>query len=460
MYLMKNAYTLLKQILEHSFDEIFITDEKGNIVYTRESREKLFGVPHEKMIGQNVFQLEKEGIFSPSVIVNVLKSIKEETLIQETKNHRKLIISGYPVFNENNKLIGAVSFSRDITEVEYLKRENKQVAEAIEQYRKEIAELRKQKSQPFYLKNSKMEKVIDLVSKVAGLGITVLLEGESGVGKNYIANLIHQMSPRKTEPFIEINCGAIPESLIESELFGYEDGAFTGAKKGGKKGYFESAGEGTLLLDEIGELPMNLQVKLLSVLQNESFMRVGGSKNIKMKCRIICATNQDLEEMVHNKQFREDLYYRINVVKVTIPPLRERREEIIPLTYEITEEFNKKYGMDKQFSPRMASWISQQDWPGNVRELRNFIEKTIITTDDKEIDIESVEDLIDRDSFLGTKKDMTLNEYLESVEKEFIVQMFEKYPSSIKLSKKLGISQSTANRKIQKYVKSDVVKFD
>ena len=143
-----------------------------------------------------------------------------------------------------------------------------------------------------------MEKVLDVVSKVAGLGITVLLEGESGVGKNHVANMIHKISPRRNEPFIEINCGAIPESLIESELFGYEDGAFTGAKKGGKKGYFESAGGGTLFLDEIGELPMNLQVKLLSVLQNQSFMRVGGSKRIEMKCRIICATNQNLEEMI------------------------------------------------------------------------------------------------------------------------------------------------------------------
>ena len=197
----------------------------------------------------------------------------------------------------------------------------------MQQYREEIAELKKQSSHPFYLKNSKMEKVIDVVSKVADLGITVLLEGESGVGKNHITNMIHQMSSRRKEPFIEINCGAIPESLIESELFGYEDGAFTGAKKGGKKGYFESAGEGTLFLDEIGELPMNLQVKLLSVLQNQSFMRVGGSKKITMKCRIICATNQDLEDMICNKQFREDLYYRINVVKVTIPPLRERRRK-------------------------------------------------------------------------------------------------------------------------------------
>ena len=297
-----------------------------------------------------------------------------------------------------------------------------------------------------------MGKVIDVVSKVADLGITVLLEGESGVGKNHITNMIHQMSSRRKEPFIEINCGAIPESLIESELFGYEDGAFTGAKRGGKKGYFESAGEGTLFLDEIGELPMNLQVKLLSVLQNQSFMRVGGSKKITMKCRIICATNQDLEDMICNKQFREDLYYRINVVKVTIPPLRERKEEIIPLIYEIIEEFNIKYGMDKHFTPGMVVWLSEQKWPGNVRELRNFIEKVIVTTESRDIDIRTIEDISDGYSPKKSEQDITLNEYLESVEKEYIVEMFKKYPSSIKLGGKLGISQSTANRKIQKYI--------
>ncbi|HZG70689.1 MAG TPA: sigma 54-interacting transcriptional regulator, partial [Chondromyces sp.] len=376
----------------------------------------------------------------------------EETLIQETKNNRKLVISGYPIFDEANELLGAVSFSRDITEFEYLRKENEQVAKAMQLYREEIAHLKKQAAQPFFLKSGKMEKVFDVVSKIAGLGITVLLEGESGVGKTHIAHMIHEMSPRKNEPFIEVNCGAISESLIESELFGYEEGAFTGAKKGGKKGYFEMAGEGTLFLDEIGELPMNLQVKFLSVLQNQSFMRIGGSKKIQMKCRILCATNQNLEEMIACKQFREDLYYRINVVKLTIPPIRERREELIHLIYEITEEINTKYGMNKHFTPAMIAWISQQEWPGNVRELRNFIEKTIVTTTGNEIDLHMVEDITNTEPSKKVLKEMTLEEYLETVEKEFIIRMYNKYPSSIKLSKKLGISQSTANRKIRKYV--------
>lgn len=451
MDLNERAYIILKYILDFSFDEIFITDAKGNIIYTRESKEKLFGIPHEKIIHQNVFDLEKEGIFVPSIIVNVLKEKMEKTIVQETGNKSKLIISGYPIFDEDNTLIGAISFSRDITEVESLKKENEQVAKAIKQYRKEIASLKRQTEKPFHMKNSKMDKVLDIAYKVADLDITVLIDGESGVGKNHLAQKLHEISSRRNEPFIEVNCGAIAGSLIESELFGYEEGAFTGAKKGGKKGYFEAAGEGTLFLDEIGELPMNLQVKFLSVLQNQFFMRVGGNEKIEKQCRIICATNQNLEDLIHKKQFREDLYYRINVMKLTVPPLRERREDLISLVYEVTKGFNTKYGIQRYLSPELIAWISKQEWPGNIRELQNFIEKAMIVSETNEITLEIIEVITDRKSS-EFYQDMTLNEYIESVEKEFIVQMYNKYPSSIQLGEKLGISQSTANRKIRKYI--------
>ncbi|USK51840.1 sigma 54-interacting transcriptional regulator [Bacillus sp. CMF12] len=270
---------------------------------------------------------------------------------------------------------------------------------------------------------------------------------KSGVGKNHFAQIIHQTSDRKEHPFIEVNCGAIPESLIESELFGYEEGAFTGAKKGGRKGYFESAAKGTIFLDEIAELPINLQVKLLSVLQNRSIQRVGGNSKINLDCRIICASNQDLQSLIKQKKFREDLYYRINVIKVFIPPLRERREDIAPLVYDLAEEFNEKYRMNKQFTPQMMTWICRQEWPGNIRELRNFIERTLITSNNNHIDL----DQIGIDLPLGGE--LTLDQYMEMIEEELIVRMYKKFPSSVKLAKRLGISQSKANRKINKYVK-------
>jgi PAS domain S-box-containing protein/TyrR family helix-turn-helix protein len=439
---------LLKNIINYSFDEIFITDDSGKILYISPSCEEIYGVSAEDMINQNVLDLERKGVLNPSVSALVLKSKKVESLIQETQAERKCLVSAYPIFDETGRIIRVLSFSRDITEIENLKQRNDEVAKTILLYKKEITDL-KSKQNNFYFINEKMKSIFDIISKVADLDVTVLLEGESGVGKNRIAQTIHELSEKKKEAFIEINCGAIPESLIESELFGYEEGAFTGAKKGGKKGYFELAGNGTLFLDEIAELPINLQVKLLSVLQNQTITRIGGIKKIKLNCRIICATNQNLEKCIKEKKFRKDLYYRINIIKIVIPPLRERKEDIAFLLDEITEEFNLKYNINKRFSTKMVGWIIQQDWPGNVRELRNFIEKTVITSNEDIITMET--ELIDN-NLDENFEELTLASYIETVESEYIKRLFKKYPSSIKLAKVLGISQSTANRKIQKYL--------
>ena len=437
---------ILESIIKYSFDEIFVTDAEGRILYVSESFKDLFGIDPREILHQSVFALEEKGVLSPSVTWRTLRSKKSESLIQETKRGRKLVVSAYPIFDENGQLQGALSFSRDITELDYLKKTNHQVAELMAMYEKEIEKI---KNNPMYASTKrygKMEQVFSLVEKVSSLDVTVLLGGETGVGKNFIARKIHQNSNRKDEPFIEVNCGAIPESLIESELFGYEEGAFTGAKKGGKKGYFEAAGQGTIFLDEIAELPLSLQVNLLSVLQNLTIQRVGGSSTIPIKCRIICATNQDLQKLIAEKRFREDLYYRINVIKIMIPPLRERREELNRLIAELLEEFNDKHQMTKEFTPDMINWLNRQEWPGNIRELRNFIERILITSNEDFIDIDQV-------GVTPTPNDeLTLEHYLQRVEGEYIVRMYEKYPSSVKLAKKLGISQSTANRKINQYV--------
>ncbi|MCG7336557.1 sigma 54-interacting transcriptional regulator [Sporosarcina sp. ACRSM] len=446
MLSLERSHLILESIIKSSFDEIFVTDADGKILFASERFKDLFGIHAEEVIHQSVFLLEKQGILSPSVTGKVLQSKKSETIIQETKKGRKLVVSGHPIFDENEQLQGALSFSRDITELDYLKKTNQQVAELMALYEKEIEKI---KNNPMYLSaahHGKMGQVYSIVEKVSSLDVTVLLEGETGVGKNFIARKIHKKSNRNKEPFIEVNCGAIPESLIESELFGYEEGAFTGAKKGGKKGYFEAAGKGTIFLDEISELPLSLQVKLLSVLQNLMVQRVGGSSTIPLTCRIICATNQDLQKLIAEKRFREDLYYRINVIRIMIPPLRERREELVRLVVELLKEFNEKHQMDKEFTPDMLSWLNRQEWPGNIRELRNFIERILITSNEDCIDIDQV----------GVtpipNDDLTLEQYLQRMEGDYIVRMYEKYPSSIKLAKKLGISQSTANRKINQYV--------
>mgnify|MGYP001058603165 CR=1 FL=1 len=452
--LFRQADLLLRTIIQHSFEEIFVTDNQGNVLEVSPTCAELYGIEKTELLGKNVFVLEQEGILRPSVTARVLKSKNRETVVQETKTGRKVVASAFPVLDEEGNLIGTISFSRDITELEQLKKRNEEVAKTIRQYQKEIEELKNRQQKGLFLPDGKMKKVHDLVSKVADLDVTLLLEGESGVGKNHLARAIHQISARRDEPFVEVNCGAIPESLIESELFGYEEGSFTGAKKGGKPGYFESAGRGTLFLDEIAELPYHLQVKLLSVLQNQTITRVGGNASIRLHCRIIFATNQNLEQLVRERKFREDLYYRINVIKIVIPPLRERRNEIVPLIYEITEEFNAKYRMNKQFTPSFVAWMTQQEWPGNVRELRNFIEKMMITSNGSLIDLD--QDWLEDWYEPNRGDEISFEQYMEAVEREFINRMYQKYPSSVLLAKKLGISQSTANRKINKYVKNKV----
>lgn len=446
--LLQQSHLLLDYIIKYSFDEIFVTDASGDIIFISEKFKNMFGIETEEMLHQNVYTLEKAGILSPSVTGKVLRTQKNETIIQETAMGRKIVVSGYPIFDEKQKILGALSFSRDITELDYLKKSNDQVAKTMLLYEKEIEKMKNNQMYASPIKNGKMGQVFHIVEKVSSLDVTVLLVGESGVGKNYFAQKIHQQSNRKNEPFIEVNCGAIPESLIESELFGYEEGAFTGARKGGKKGYFEAAGNGTIFLDEIAELPLNLQVNLLSVLQNRTIQRVGGQSMIHVNCRIICATNQDLQKLIAEKKFREDLYYRINVIKIDIPPLRERREEINRLVTNLLDEFNDKHRMNKELSSNLIAWINRQDWLGNIRELRNFIERILITSNDNFIDVDQV------GITPSNKDDLTLDQYIELMERDYIVRMFEKYPSSIKLAKKLGISQSTANRKINQYVRN------
>jgi len=437
---------ILEHILAYSFDEIFITDSIGNIVYVSKRFMKLFGINQDEIINQNVYALEKQGVLTPSITGKVLQTEQIETIIQDTPMGSKIVVSAYPIFDENQSLIGALSFSRDITELDYLKQTNEQVAKTIALYKEEIKKMKDMKIASNNTNNEKMGKVFSIVEKVSSLDVTVLLEGESGVGKNYIAKKVHEMSNRKDSPFVEINCGAIPESLIESELFGYEDGAFTGAKKGGKIGHFEAAGNGTIFLDEISELPLPLQVKLLSVLQNHTIQRIGANSIVHLNCRIICATNQDLQKLIAEKKFREDLYYRINVIKIAIPSLRERREEITQLSDDLLIEFNTKYAMNKTLSQNMIAWIRRQDWPGNIRELRNFIERILITSNEDIIDVDQIGITIPESD------DLSLDEYIEKVESDYIRQMYEKYPSSVKLAKKLKISQSTANRKINKYI--------
>jgi len=301
-----------------------------------------------------------------------------------------------------------------------------------------------------------MRRLIDLVLRISRVDSTVLLIGESGVGKDVFARLLYRLSDRNEQPFISVNCGAIPENLLESEFFGYQKGAFTGADNQGKAGLFEQANQGILFLDEVGELPLHLQVKLLKVIQDRRCRRLGGTKDISLNVRIIAATNRDLNKMVSEGLFRADLFYRLNVVPITIPPLRERREDILPLSLMFLKRFNKKYKVSQTLGHELMSFLETYDWPGNVRELQNIVERMVVTAD---TDVLTPEHLPQSIKDCGCKglpysdlpKTMNLKVAREALESKLIMSALSKTGNTRKAGKLLGIDHSNVIRKAQRY---------
>ncbi|NLD45677.1 MAG: sigma 54-interacting transcriptional regulator [Clostridiaceae bacterium] len=300
-----------------------------------------------------------------------------------------------------------------------------------------------------------MRRVVDLALTAAGFDSRVLIEGETGVGKEVIAKLIYRNSKRKGKPFLAVNCGAIPETLLESELFGYEGGAFTGADKSGKKGFFELADGGVLFLDEIGEISPSFQVKLLRALQENEIMRVGGDCPIKLDVQIIAATNQNLIEKVNSGEFRADLYYRLKVFPIQIPPLRGRKKDIVELVNILLSKSNEKYNMDKQISLNALNLLQNYNWPGNVRELENIIERLVLVTAGDIIKESNVRQLFFSKEMTEIseleEEEPSFDEMIESVEKEILVQSINEYKTTAQMEKALRMSRSTLNRKLRKY---------
>lgn len=301
-----------------------------------------------------------------------------------------------------------------------------------------------------------LKKLMNLICRIAMYDSTVLITGETGVGKELAANSIHYNSPRREENIIKINCSAIPDNLLESELFGYEPGSFTGALRQGKPGIFEKANNGTILLDEIGDLPYNLQGKLLRVLQENEVMRLGGTKPRKVDVRIIAATNQDLVGLINQNQFREDLYYRLNIIPLNIPPLRSRREDIAFLLTYYKEYYERKFKVQKTFSPEVYSFLHEYNWPGNIRELRNIVERLFVITDPKTIitpDIIIKGDFLRKDipnlsgNYISVHTIGPLKEAADELEKLMIEMAMQKFGSVEKVAKVLGINASTLWRK-------------
>jgi len=303
-----------------------------------------------------------------------------------------------------------------------------------------------------------MKTLVQLAVKIAKVDSTVLIQGESGVGKEVISKLIHKSSPRERGPFIKIDCGAIPENLLESELFGYEKGAFTGALHEGKVGMIELAHNGTLFLDEISELPLHLQVKLLRVLQDREIIRIGGKEPIKIDTRIIAASNRNLSSLVEENLFRKDLFYRLNVIPIDIPPLRERQDDIEPLVRFFMVEICKKYKLEKRISPAVLRTLIDYSWPGNVRELKNVVERMVVTSTGMLIGPEDVpQSICESQRSLSASMnesrlhELPLKQILDEYEKQVLEALMKKAKNLNELSTRLQIDRGTVRRKFQKY---------
>ena len=446
----------LEAIIENSFDGIYITDGNADTILVNRAYEQITGLKKTEVLGKNMKDLEQEGIISVSGSLLAMTEQRPVTLQQEFKTGRRAVITSSPIYGEDGTIDMVVTNVRDLTELYKLKekvvekeQERQKLQQSLEYERRNL------KEDNVIAQDANTLQAVFMAKKVAPLDATVMLQGESGVGKEVFAKYIFQKSHRKEGNFIKVNCGAIPENLIESELFGYEKGAFTGADKGGKIGLFELADKGTLFLDEIGELPLPMQVKLLRVLQEQEITRVGGTKTIKVDVRVISATNRDLEAMMKDGTFREDLYYRLMVFPIRIPPLRERKGDIVPLAEFFLAELNKKYNFHKKFSESSRIAMKEYEWPGNIRELKNIVERAIIISAEDEIEAGALP--IGNGSQRREEKGVVLKptshlaHTLREIEHQYMEQAYEEFGNVRDAAKSLGMDASTFVRKRQRY---------
>lgn len=439
----------LLQILEGISDAVFVDNNTGHCMWCNKACEDLYNISLEDVYGKHVNELEEMGIFSPSVTKRVLKEKREMTIIHENKYAKKLLTTGTPIFDGTGSVSMVITTSRDITRLT----KNQRATSAVPMINMDTIETIDVSDEDIIASSIAMKNVVSLTRKLSAVNSTVLITGESGVGKGLIAKFLHEEGSRWEEPFITVNCGAIPESLIESELFGYAPGAFTGSRAEGKRGLFEAAQKGTIFLDEISELPLNLQVKLLRVIQEREITPVGGVKAIPIDVRIVSATNKPLTDLVKEGKFREDLYYRLNVVPINIPPLRDRPDDILPLLQNNLIKCNKKLRENKRFSPEALTVLLQYPWPGNIRELQNIVERLTITTNGSIITDESLPIFIKQEAKTNanTNVNLSLSSAMEKAEKEILEKAYRNYKSTRAMAKALQISQPTIVRKLHKY---------
>lgn len=452
-----------REIGDHLYDGIYIADGEGKTLYVNKAYSRITGIKPEEVVGYYVKDLSKQGLYNNAVTPMVLETKKQVNSIGEGSYTRtKMLITGSPVFDEDGTIKKVVVIDRDMTDLFEIKsgleaslKKIKTVEEGQEKKDRELEVLRKsnQKKENLIGQSPAMQQLIHQIDHVASLDTTILIVGETGVGKEVVSNELFQRGQRTDKPFVKVNCAAIPANLLESELFGYEKGAFTGAKNSTKLGLFELADEGTILLDEIGEMPLELQSKLLRVVQHKEVMRIGGTKSVKLNVRILAATNCDLEELIRQGKFRQDLYYRLNVFPILIPPLRDRKEDIEPLARFFLEIYNTKYGKNLSLSKEGLKLLERYFWPGNIRELQNVVERIVIISSPSGDDaLEYLRGLLHVTQGVTalSVEEVGLKKIVEDVERRTIKRVFANCGSTRKAAKILQVDQSTIVKKAKK----------
>ncbi|MGD8562438.1 MAG: sigma 54-interacting transcriptional regulator [Desulfarculaceae bacterium] len=447
----------LDVIFNSSYDGLWVSDAQGKVVRVNPASERFAGVNAKEVIGRNVQDLLEEGYFDRSATLEVLKRRAAVSLIQKTKDGREGLVTGNPVYDDQGRIRLVVINARDFTDLKRLQTELEESRALTNKYRSELTHIHQNRdmASSIIMRSASMKRAFDMAMKVARVDSNVLIQGESGVGKSLIAKMIHRASTRQQGPLVQVDCAGIPASLIEAELFGYAKGAFTGARGEGKPGYFELAQDGTLFLDEVGELPINTQAKLLRFLEDNQVVRVGDTTPHQIDVRVIAATNRNLEKMVQEGEFRSDLFFRLNVVPLTIPPLRRRPEDIPPLVHHFLTLNNRKCASAKTVSPAVLDCLCRYSFPGNVRELANILEQMVVLSPGQAVEMENLPGHIRKDQGpalpLLSKDDWNLSRVVERTEKELITRALATYGSQREAARYLGIDHSTISRKARRY---------
>jgi len=430
----------LLTILENSFTEIYVLDKDGKVVYANAAVTRLYGITPDDIV-QKDSKLIKEGLWDPYSFDRT--KVSHQAIVTENiyyKTNRSIICINVPVYNDQNEFEFMISTSLDnIGAVDLSYRDVRNPIESIDLGF----------SDRMIGKNKLFKQCLSDLDKAAKSDCNLLILGESGTGKSYIAQTVHNQSRRSHNPFVAINCAAIPDGLFESELFGYMPGSFTGATAKGKIGLLKSADGGTIFLDEIGDLSPKMQVKILDVLENKRFFPVGSNKAEHVNIRIIAATNQNLFHAIKEKKFRSDLYWRLNTIKVILPPLRQRKDDILFFITYFLNDFNKRYNTKKIFSKTIIAYFINYDWPGNVRQLKNAVERMCILSDSIIVNESLFLRYLDQEDDSEEANEDSFN--VEEFKKRTVIKLYSKYKSSRIIAKKMGLSQSTANLLINKY---------